>query len=461
MATPEAADFAALLKELKDRSGRSYGVLAGRLHVSTSTLHRYCNGDAVPNEYAPVERLARLCGADADELVELHRRWIVADAARRRPASGSVTGPAAGPVPAPVSEPVVAADSEADAESVRESGAAADAGGAESEVVAVGDATAPVNGAAVRPRRLWSSARARIVLATVAVVALSVPTALVAGHLSGSDTDGLSDASAVDKATGLPGSEARASASSAAPDHPSSSPSASGTGTVAPRRSETASAHPSAGHATGTWSGTGVPLSATISSYNWEEPCGQYYVLNQEPNDVPPPPPPQDNRGWAKALGGVDGGQMLLEVTVQGKSDQAVVLHGLHVRQLSRKQPLPWGAYSMGEGCGSGITPQSFDIDLDDSRPTVTPVAGEYAGKPVSAKDFPFRVTSTDVEVFDLDVHVEGHDVSWYLELEWSSGDRKGTLRIDDGGQPFRTSSIETRPQYIYRHDTAQWVTRQ
>ncbi|CAM5727974.1 hypothetical protein SBADM41S_06542 [Streptomyces badius] len=89
MATPEAEHFAALLKELKNRSGRSYGVLAGRLHVSTSTLHRYCNGDAVPNEYAPIERFARLCGASGDELVEVHRRWIVADAARRRAPAGA------------------------------------------------------------------------------------------------------------------------------------------------------------------------------------------------------------------------------------------------------------------------------------------------------------------------------------------------------------------------------------
>ncbi|SCG02610.1 Helix-turn-helix domain-containing protein [Streptomyces sp. Ncost-T6T-2b] len=88
MATPEAVEFAALLKDLKDRSGRSYGVLAGKLHVSTSTLHRYCNGDAVPNEFAPVERFARVCGASGDELVEVHRRWIVADAARRRPSTG-------------------------------------------------------------------------------------------------------------------------------------------------------------------------------------------------------------------------------------------------------------------------------------------------------------------------------------------------------------------------------------
>lgn len=33
-------EFAGLLRELKERSGLSYGVLAKRLHVSTSTLHR-------------------------------------------------------------------------------------------------------------------------------------------------------------------------------------------------------------------------------------------------------------------------------------------------------------------------------------------------------------------------------------------------------------------------------------
>ncbi|WUB14721.1 helix-turn-helix domain-containing protein [Streptomyces platensis] len=29
---------------MKERSGRSYGVLAGQSHMSVSTLHRYCNG---------------------------------------------------------------------------------------------------------------------------------------------------------------------------------------------------------------------------------------------------------------------------------------------------------------------------------------------------------------------------------------------------------------------------------
>ncbi len=75
-------DFAGLLGELKDRSGLSYGALGKRLHMSASTLHRYVSGEVVPVEFAPVERLARVCRATPEELLELHRRWIRADALR-------------------------------------------------------------------------------------------------------------------------------------------------------------------------------------------------------------------------------------------------------------------------------------------------------------------------------------------------------------------------------------------
>lgn len=107
------AEFATLLRGLKERSGLSYGVLAKRLHMSTSTLHRYCNGDAVPVDYAPVERLARLCKAGPDELVELHRLWVLADAARRTKPVAAVEEP-----PAVASEPVPDAAPAADAEPV-------------------------------------------------------------------------------------------------------------------------------------------------------------------------------------------------------------------------------------------------------------------------------------------------------------------------------------------------------
>ncbi|MFJ6936213.1 helix-turn-helix domain-containing protein [Streptomyces sp. NPDC101132] len=79
----ETEEFARLMRELKERSGLSYGALARKLHTSTSTLHRYCNGEAVPAEFAAVDRFARACGARQGEALDLHRAWLLADARRR------------------------------------------------------------------------------------------------------------------------------------------------------------------------------------------------------------------------------------------------------------------------------------------------------------------------------------------------------------------------------------------
>ncbi|GAB3120475.1 helix-turn-helix transcriptional regulator [Streptomyces calidiresistens] len=89
-------EFAGAMRRYKERSGLGYGTLARKLHPGTSTLHRYCSGEAVPPEYAPVERLARLCGAEPAELVELHRLWVLADDARRRGRGAAPASPPAG-----------------------------------------------------------------------------------------------------------------------------------------------------------------------------------------------------------------------------------------------------------------------------------------------------------------------------------------------------------------------------
>ncbi|MDG9686123.1 helix-turn-helix transcriptional regulator [Streptomyces sp. DH18] len=468
MATPEAVEFAALLKDLKDRSGRSYGVLAGKLHVSTSTLHRYCNGDAVPNEFAPVERFARVCGASGDELVEVHRRWIVADAARRRPPAGAAPGTAeSASAPVPVFAPAPAPAS---------ASAAAPVPGVVPEGVEAAEAVEPfeptvVSGGA-RPGAgsRWSrlSRRTRVLIAAAGVAALLVPTTVVAADLVGSGReDGGSAADRVEDAGGDLGPAPDVSAS--ATPRPSASPSSAGpSASASASPSGPPSAKPSAGSGegqpqggggggSGSVTGLGAPPTVNISSYNWDEPCGQHYLVNRGPDELDPPPAPQDRRRWAESYGGVDAGNMLLQLTVQGTSREAVVLKGMHVRVLSRKAPLPWSAYLMGNGCGSGIAPQTFAAHLDAGHPTLRPVPGKQGDVVVPAVDFPYKVTSEDVEVFNLDMKAVGYDVTWYLELEWNSGGNEGVLRIDDHGKPFRTSGMKGRPEYVYGNEEVGW----
>lgn len=141
-------EFAGLLGELKERSGLSYGVLAKRLHVSTSTLHRYVNGDAVPTDYAPVERLARACRATPEELVELHRRWVLADALRGQANSAESNGAGANRAGA---NRAGANRAEADGTSGGSSGAVDGPDGGAADAPGSAPAAGPGNGRGTRP----------------------------------------------------------------------------------------------------------------------------------------------------------------------------------------------------------------------------------------------------------------------------------------------------------------------
>ncbi|MEU9381147.1 helix-turn-helix domain-containing protein [Streptomyces sp. NPDC048279] len=87
VASPRTDKFAAHLRMLKDRSGRGYDRLGKEAGVSGSSLHRYCSGLSVPADYRVVHAFAKVCGASAEELRELHRLWALADTDRDVPAA--------------------------------------------------------------------------------------------------------------------------------------------------------------------------------------------------------------------------------------------------------------------------------------------------------------------------------------------------------------------------------------
>ncbi|MFJ8909096.1 helix-turn-helix domain-containing protein [Streptomyces sp. NPDC102351] len=567
--------FAELLRELKGRTDRSYGSLARRLHMNTSTLHRYCAGDAVPVDFAPVERFAALCGASDAERLELHRRWLLAVEARRRPRGG--TGPAAtapdtareagasggpgesgepggpeepggprgpaepgeteghaGPVTSPdgdrpdapphrdpgssvrrgegspeherghrtragrdadaASAGSLAGGAGEDRDAVPVSGApgagdeasgSADAGAEGAGRSGGGGATVfgqsewgdghdgevvsgPVEHNGGRKRRGWR--RKRVVAAAAAVCAVLA----TVGSLSflpderrtpaGSDTAGASEEDGSGARPGNSAAPGRSVApsvtgSSSAPAAPSPSGSASpghggdgkAAGTPGDSGASTASRPGPAGAAPLTWS---------VDSHAWSYGCGHDYVVARPPARVPPPPAPQDARTWAVAQGAVHGEETLVELSVQGKSDTAVVLTGLRVRVAGRSEPAPGNAYAMDQGCGGALTPRYFDVDLDQDRPIARAVAGNDAGTPIPAVRMPYRVSASDPEVLMVTARTRGCDCRWYLELDWSSQGRTGTVRIDDRGRPFRTSAIDSLPHYEYDTLNRSWRPR-
>ncbi|WP_369228293.1 helix-turn-helix domain-containing protein [Streptomyces sp. R39] len=459
----DVEEFAALLRQLKDRTDRSYGSLARRLNMNTSTLHRYCAGEAVPLDFAPVERLAAFCGATPQERLALHERWLCAVAARRRPSATESAGPAENTEPAPPA-PVPAGAREP----VESSGAAADPSAEAASVADPSAEAAPVarpSAEAASVARPWYRRRGTLVASAVVTVLLATLGSLAAlpdgregGGSAARDTSSSATTAAGDAdrhgdgATGTAPNSSSATPSSLSASASSSSSSSAGVGT----------ASSPAGHGTSTTPApAAVPLTWTANSQRWELGCDHDYVIDKQPAQVPPPPAPQDAGTWAATQGAVHGGNTIVDVSVQGRSSTAVVLEDLRVRVVGRTAPAPGIAYSMADGCGGGLTPRYFAVNLDKDRPIARPVAGEGPdGRTVSTMRLPYRVSATDPEVLRVKADTTGCDCRWYLELDWSSQGRSGTVRIDDHGRPFRTSSVKGLPHYWYGFvdGVRQWV---
>ncbi|WP_442817106.1 helix-turn-helix domain-containing protein [Streptomyces sp. NBC_01334] len=480
----DVTEFAALLTELKGRTERSYGSLARRLGMNTSTLHRYCAGEAVPQDFAPVERLAEFCGAAPEERLELHRRWLRAVAARQRarttatseapepgetPAAretreayerSETPGTAALPVTRATREKPVTTGAPETSETATSS---ATAKPSETPAEAKGRPTADTqarkpDGKQVPPRRWYRRRRTTVALgvACALLATLGTLSALPGGgrpSASGDVGRSAGSAPAVPRTTDSTHSPAPGAGSTTSPTPGTASPSAR------PARSSPApDTSPAGGKASEPASG--VPLAWTVDSQVWALGCGHDYVIDKPPTQVPPPPAEQDAGPWATAQGAVHGRETNVEISVQGRNSTAVVLTALRVRVVGRAAPVPGTAYAMDQGCGGSLSKRYFAVDLDKDRPVAHSVAGNDAGTPIPAVSLPYRVSSTDPEVLLVTARTETCACDWYLELDWSSQGRTGTVRIDDRGRPFRTSGIKGLPRYWYGTENGerQWV---
>ncbi|MEU0990141.1 helix-turn-helix transcriptional regulator [Streptomyces sp. NPDC005953] len=506
--------FARRLRGIREASGRSYGALAHRVGVSASTLHRYCSGHIVPLEFTPVERLARLCGCQGEDLVELHRLWVLADGERRRrQAAGGVQARSAARSPEALSKLTRGGTVPGDAvralevsesvpgitDAAKYTGTAALEASPEVTVVleekqagepgpeAAGSTGFPevprrrvvraTRARRSRPRRTGGSAPAAH-LATGLVAVVTVLTLLIAflvllafehSPSSSEDWNGRQRATGPRYAgTAVPSlraSDTTADPSalpaptpwSLSPGVTASRPPAGPTASMGPGRTGSRPA-PRKSAGASEPRDRALPFTWGVNQHIWASGCSHSYIVDRPPTAVPPPPSVSDAEPWARSLGAVHGGDTLVRLTVQGSGEQAVVLQGLRVRVAAQRPPQRRNVYGMSLGCGGTMTPRLFDVDLDAARPTAVSVPGNDSGVGIPAASFPYRVSARDPEILLITGRTVTCDCDWYLELEWSSADRSGTVRIDDAGRPFRTSSVLGGPAYLYDTNTRRWV---
>jgi hypothetical protein len=171
---PELAYLVGVLRELKDRSGRSLDALAAETAVSKSSWQRYLNGTKLPSRYA-VDALGRLAGEPTDRLLAL---WQQAEASWSRRAAAdppAAERPPAGPSPAGSSAIDPAAADPAAIDPAAADPAAADPAGADP----AGAVRRPAEPAPAGVRRGW---RWAVAVGAAAVLAGAAALAGVIAH---------------------------------------------------------------------------------------------------------------------------------------------------------------------------------------------------------------------------------------------------------------------------------------
>ena len=163
------------------------------------------------------------------------------------------------------------------------------------------------------------------------------------------------------------------------------------------------------------------------------------FVISRPIEEIGPPPNGDFEQGryaWAHAQGGVDALQSLVRFVVRGETEQPVVLLGLRVEIVERAPPLEGTLVSyFGQGAPAAV--RFFEIDLDDGQPRAKFIGDDEQ----EATLFPFRVSSSELEIFDVIARSLRSDVSWRLRLDYVAKGEQGTTTIDDRGKPFRTTA--------------------
>lgn len=155
--------------------------------------------------------------------------------------------------------------------------------------------------------------------------------------------------------------------------------------------------------------------------------------------------PIESVREWVTAnAGGISNNP--IEFTIQGTSAAAVTLLDMRAKVTLRK-PLPPASAIVQMECNGG--PPAFrwmTLNLDRQPPKLTAevptekaVLDFFNTKEITPIRFPYKVSVSKPESFMLMPQTLDCDCLWEIYVDWTSEGKRGSLKIDNNGKPFRT----------------------
>lgn len=156
---------------------------------------------------------------------------------------------------------------------------------------------------------------------------------------------------------------------------------------------------------------------------------------------------------WPPNLGYVLAHPYKVDILVEGRTAQAVVLRRLRAIVDGRRPATRGNYFSVVGSTGTVLDPRVFHVDLDADPPRLWPSRHQLDATP----DFPYTVTQGDPEMFHIHVTALDADYDWHLELDWTAGGESGTYVLDDGGSPFSVAAVGSRSEFRYYGPGTGW----
>lgn len=146
-----------------------------------------------------------------------------------------------------------------------------------------------------------------------------------------------------------------------------------------------------------------------------------------------------------------------LSVRVESVGRQAVILERLRFDVLDHAAPAGLVLVTAERTPHRvALEPRRFRVDLAPGATTTPrPTTG-------NGTDFPYTVSRHDPEWVLVELDVGANDVQWAAELDWSCAGTLGTVRIDRGGEVFRTATRHGRECWSWETEVSpnRWVSR-
>lgn len=155
-------------------------------------------------------------------------------------------------------------------------------------------------------------------------------------------------------------------------------------------------------------------------------------------------------RPWAHEQGGADAGATRLQIVLQGRTSGQVLISNARAVIVARETPAPGVDLTCPPAGEAELRALAIDLDQRDPRARYQSADG---------REFGFTLEQGEIETFSVTATASKATYTWYLELTVVVGDESRTVRVDDGGRPFRTTTPIQAKRWEWDYENA-W-TRQ